>query len=236
MNRKTKFIITCEHGGNKIPSKYSHLFDSKGKAALNTHRGWDPGALIIAKAIKKQLKVPLIYAEISRLLIDLNRSLGNKGSFSEFSDSLNDSDKSKVIAAHYASYRTEVEQAIAKEVSKNSKVLHFSMHSFTPVFNGETRNCEIGLLYDPKRNTESEISRYIKAELKISHPELRVRLNYPYKGTSDGFTPYLRKKNPDRSYSGIEIEFNHGYFKGENLALIAKTIGQILLKYQASLR
>ena len=236
MNRKTKIIITCEHGGNNIPQAYSHLFNSRTKAVLNTHRGWDPGALTIASAIKKHLKVPLIYSEVSRLLIDLNRSLGNKGSFSEFSNILSDADKSKVIATHYKPYRNKVEQTISKAISANTKVLHFSMHSFTPIFRGETRNCEIGLLYDPKRQTESKISRFIKAELKISHPKLRVRLNYPYKGISDGFTPCLRKQNLDRDYSGIEIEFNHGYFKGEKLAPIANTIGQILKKYQASLK
>ena len=36
---------------------------------------------------------------------------------------------------------------------------------------------------------------------------MKVRFNYPYKGTSDGLTTTLRKKFGPR-YVGIEIEIN----------------------------
>ena len=36
-------IITCEHGGNKIPNEYKHLFDDD-ISILQTHKAYDAGA------------------------------------------------------------------------------------------------------------------------------------------------------------------------------------------------
>jgi hypothetical protein len=40
---------------------------------------------------------------------------------------------------------------------------------------------------------------------------MKVRFNYPYKGTSDGLTTTLRKKFGPQ-YVGIEIEINQKFF------------------------
>jgi hypothetical protein len=39
-------------------------------------------------------------------------------------------------------------------------------------------------------------------------PELRLRRNYPYQGRGDGLTALLRKRHPDDTYVGIELEVN----------------------------
>ena len=44
------FIITCEHGGNRIPAPYRRLFRGQ-RALLDSHRGYDPGSLVMAKAL-----------------------------------------------------------------------------------------------------------------------------------------------------------------------------------------
>ena len=46
-----KLILTCEHGGNEIPTKYANYFD-KHQAILKTHRGFDLGALDYFKHLK----------------------------------------------------------------------------------------------------------------------------------------------------------------------------------------
>ena len=46
-------IITCEHGGNKIPKVYQYLFEDD-ISILQTHKAYDPGALELAKAISKK--------------------------------------------------------------------------------------------------------------------------------------------------------------------------------------
>ena len=87
------------------------------------------------------------------------------------------------------------------------EIIHLGIHSFTPELNGKVRNTDIGILYDPARPQERAYANVIKAEIKRLYPAMKVRFNYPYKGTSDGLTTTLRKKFGP-GYVGIEIEIN----------------------------
>ena len=49
MPRELFPIITCEHAGNEVPARYRDLLRGS-EALLQTHRGWDPGALSVASA------------------------------------------------------------------------------------------------------------------------------------------------------------------------------------------
>ena len=69
-------VITCEHGGNRIPAPYRDLFHTH-QALLDSHRGYDPGALIMARALATAFAAPLVTSTVSRLLVDLNRSVGH---------------------------------------------------------------------------------------------------------------------------------------------------------------
>ena len=70
------FLITCEHGGNRVPAPYRRLFRGR-RALLDSHRGYDPGALVMARALAAAFTAPLVTSTVSRLLIDLNRSTGH---------------------------------------------------------------------------------------------------------------------------------------------------------------
>ena len=45
-------------------------------------------------------------------------------------------------------------------------------------------------------------------DLADNFPGIRIRYNYPYRGTADGMTSYLRKRFAARTYLGIVIELN----------------------------
>ena len=49
------FLVTCEHGGNRIPAPCRRLFRGQ-RALLDSHRGYDPGALVMAKALAAALR------------------------------------------------------------------------------------------------------------------------------------------------------------------------------------
>jgi hypothetical protein len=57
-----------------VPSRYRALFRDQ-EAVLKTHRGSDLGALWLARELATALEAPLFAGSVSRLLIDLNRSL-----------------------------------------------------------------------------------------------------------------------------------------------------------------
>jgi len=201
-----QIIITCEHGGNEVPSSYARLFRGA-DGILKTHLGYDIGALAVAKDIAAVLHAPLHASTTTRLLIDLNRSVGHTSCFSEFTNGLDNLAKLALIRRYYAPYRTAVEKQIGSWVKRGRRVLHLSVHSFTPVLRGVRRNADIGLLYDSRRTREKELVASWLWTLSLESPH-RVRRNYPYLGRSDGFTTALRRQFPAARYLGIELEIN----------------------------
>ncbi|WP_151636691.1 N-formylglutamate amidohydrolase [Noviherbaspirillum aerium] len=206
MSRPDFLFITCEHGGNRIPARYRHLFADH-EALLHTHRGYDAGALRMARDMSRALSAPLAASTVSRLLIDLNRSPGHPRLYSEATRPATSDMREEIFRRHYLPYRSRVEADIAQAVDGGARVIHVSCHSFTPELDGDVRNADIGLLYDPSRAAEVELCRRWRSALRV-RTGLRIRMNYPYSGTSDGFTVHLRRRFPAGSYLGIELEIN----------------------------
>jgi len=208
-NERYAFLVTCEHGGNRIPTHYRDCFAGK-ETLLQSHCGYDPGALSMARGIVRQLGSPLIYSTISRLLVDLNRSLRNPRLHSENIQRLSVKSRRKIVERYYLPIRARAEAVIDHAVAKGKCVIHISSHSFTPELDGVVRHADIGLLYDPGRSGEVALCSEWQACLKDREPGLRVRRNYPYAGKSDGFTAFLRRRFSATEYVGIELEINQG--------------------------
>ncbi|WP_138434797.1 N-formylglutamate amidohydrolase [Winogradskyella algicola] len=213
-----KLVLTCEHGGNVIPKAYAKQFTDR--EILKTHRGFDLGALDLFEYLEP-LAEASFYNINSRLLIELNRSLIHKQLFSEFTTPLSRAEKNNIIKTYYLPYRTAVEHKIANLIASNNKVVHLSIHSFTPKLNGDIRNCDVGLLYDSRKKEEQEFCSHFKTEILNYNSDLNVRFNYPYLGKADGFTTFLRKQFP-KNYLGIEIEVNQKFCKNNKMNIQIK--------------
>lgn len=201
-------MLTCEHAFNTIPQEYQDLFINA-KEILESHRGYDPGALDLFNELKDLADFSSFH-KTGRLLVEVNRSKGHPNLFSEFTKNLSETSKTKLLDEYYFPYRNSVEKQISSLIGKGEKLLHFSVHTFTPNLNEEIRNTDIGLLYDPSRNGEKEFCINFKRNLKDQDPDLKIRFNYPYLGKADGFTTYLRKRFPE-NYMGIELEVNQKF-------------------------
>jgi predicted N-formylglutamate amidohydrolase len=201
------FIITCEHGGNKIPAPYRRLFRGQ-RALLDSHRGYDPGSLIMAKALASAYRAPLVASTVSRLLIDLNRSIGHPQLFSAVTRAAPARARAQIVEQYYRPYRVQVERLVSQAVSRGHRVIHISSHSFTAELDGRVRGADVGLLYHPGRRGEAEACARWKEALAALAPELRVRRNYPYAGRGDGLTSHLRARFAQCDYVGIELEIN----------------------------
>jgi predicted N-formylglutamate amidohydrolase len=201
------FMITCEHGGNRIPARYRRLFRGE-RALLDSHRGYDPGALVMAKALARSRGAPLVASTVSRLLVDLNRSVGHPQLFSAVTRAAPAQTRAQIIAIYYRPYRLQVERLVTQAVERGDRVIHISSHSFTAELDGRVRDADVGLLYDPGRPGEAEACAHWKKSLAASASELRVRRNYPYAGKGDGLTTHLRRHFTQSDYIGIELEVN----------------------------
>jgi len=212
---RRRLVLTCEHGGNRIPARYLPLFVGRDRL-LHSHRGYDRGALWLARWLARALRAPLYAAANSRLLIDLNRSLHNPRVCSDQTRRLSHSERDNIVARYYSPHRDRIEQHIGKLTTRDVPVLHIAVHSFTPRLGGLTRNADVGLLYDPRRPSERDFCIGWQVALKAAAPHLCVRRNYPYRGSDDGLTSHLRCRFPRRLYLGVELEINQRHVTDSN--------------------
>ncbi|MEZ5573873.1 MAG: N-formylglutamate amidohydrolase [Halioglobus sp.] len=204
------FIVTCEHGGNRIPAAYRGLFRGKNKL-LSSHFGFDPGALHMAKALAGALDAPLLASTTSRLLIDLNRPSGHRHLYSAVTRNVPAEMHAEIVSKYYQPYLAEVEQRVGDLVERGKRVIHIASHSFTPELNGVVRRADVGLLYRPNRRSEKQLCARWKAKLAECAPTLKVRRNYPYCGKAAGLTEQLRRRFSADHYVGIELEVNQHF-------------------------
>jgi predicted N-formylglutamate amidohydrolase len=162
----------------------------------------------MARELANRFRAPLVAATVSRLLVDLNRSVGNRALYSDATRALSPALHAQILARHYLPYRTEVETIVASAVGAGRRVVHVSSHSFTPVLDGSVRNADIGLLYDPARPGERALCARWAAVLAPAIAPLHVRRNYPYQGRNDGLTLHLRRRYSAPNYVGVELEIN----------------------------
>ncbi|MEZ4655779.1 MAG: N-formylglutamate amidohydrolase [Candidatus Eisenbacteria bacterium] len=202
-------LVTCEHGGNRVPPRYRALFREHGEL-LRSHRGFDAGALATARLIARTLSAPLVDATVTRLVVDLNRTERSATRFSEITRPLSDEERDRILRDHYQPHWNAVRRALSRlrERPRVTTVLHVASHSFTPVWKGRERRTDIGLLFDPQRASEARFARIWQRELRRLAPELAVHRNAPYRGWTDGMTSELRRGLPAARYLGFELEVN----------------------------
>lgn len=215
-----KIIITCEHAGNHVPINYLEPFQANIEVLL-THEAVDFGALELAKSFAKRCGNYFCAAKTTRLLVDLNRSLHHPQLFSLFTKNISAIKKEALLIKYYYPYRKNVEDYVKKMILTNEKVVHLSVHSFTPYFKNVARPTDIGFLYNPKRQAEKQFCASWKKNFTLIMPSLTVNCNAPYRGTADGFVTYLRKKFPE-NYIGIELEVNQKLIFDESLLSIVR--------------
>lgn len=200
-------LLTCEHASNRVPAPYRSLF-AAAPGVLQTHRGWDVGAMALAQSMARATGAPLYAGRVTRLLVDLNRSPGHPKLLSQFTRQLPAAQQRELIARYHTVHWRVVQRHIRRRIARGERVVHVAVHSFTPVLDGKRRRADIGLLYDPSRRWEGQLVMAWQAALKAVLPRHAVMRNSPYRGTSDGLPTALRRVFPAGSYAGIELEIN----------------------------
>lgn len=225
-------VLSCEHGGHRVPAAWSARFRGAG-ALLRSHRGWDRGALELARELARRFRAPLAACTTTRLLADPNRSRSHPRLFSERTRGLSEAEREALLDRVWRPHREAVEACVRAQ-PRGALVLHLSVHSFTPVLDGERRRADAALLYDPGRAPERALADRWWGELGELRPDLRLRRNYPYRGVADGLTTHLRRRFGARRYAGLELEVNQRFPAGGAAAWralrgdLARSLGAVL--------
>jgi len=207
-----RLVVSCEHGGHDVPARWRCCFRGR-VALLRSHRGWDAGALELARGLARRLRAPLVATTTTRLLVDTNRSAGHARRFSEATRGLPVPERARIVAEHWAPHRARVENAVVA-ASSGALAVHVACHSFTPMLDGVARTVDVGLLFDPRRPPEAALAGAWQAALQQEVPGLRVRRNAPYRGVADGLATSIRRRLGDARYAGIELEVGQALVRG----------------------
>ena len=143
----------CEHASNHIPPEYGAL--GLPAAELQRHIAWDIGAHDLAVRLGSLLDAPVVLCGTSRLVIDCNRPPGVPSSIPERSEAtdipgnrrLDQAEREKREAAYFWPFQNSVSNLLdrRREAGRPTRVV--GVHSFTPVFLGEARIWQAGVLY-----------------------------------------------------------------------------------------
>jgi predicted N-formylglutamate amidohydrolase len=205
-------VVSCEHASHRVPARYENL--GLDAATLRSHIAWDIGAREVARSFARALGGKSHEGRWSRLVADLNRSASHQKVIAESSfgiaipgnHSLDPAERERRLETFWRPYRDTVESVVRAAIDGAGRCVHLSVHSFTPEVDGRARNADVGILYDPARRAEAALAHGWARE--IAAAGLRVRLNYPYRGTADGFCKTLRQRFPASAYVGVELELN----------------------------
>ncbi|MBW2473982.1 MAG: N-formylglutamate amidohydrolase [Deltaproteobacteria bacterium] len=207
-------LLTCEHAVNAVPERWQHLFQGNTEV-LETHLGWDRGAAKLAQTLARELSAPCFMAQVSRLLLDHNRSPHNRMLWSEFSRDLSPPEKTLLLEDFYHPFRDQAGSWLAARHGNGERLVHIAVHSFTPVLDSKVRDIDVGLLYDTARPDEAFFADIWRSRLLASKPTLKVRFNVPYRGRSDCHGKTYRYMYGSRDYVFIELEINQALVADE---------------------
>jgi predicted N-formylglutamate amidohydrolase len=148
-NLNNHIVITCEHATNNLPDDYSWSENDK-RNFVDEHWGLDIGAFEAAHNLAKELKCVFVHSLYSRLLLDPNRSIVSDTLFRRFGDGkevdlnkdMTFEEEQKRIKRFYLPY-CEALREVSLKIDPNYIL---SIHSFTPIYQGEARSMEIGVL------------------------------------------------------------------------------------------
>lgn len=191
----SRIVMVCEHAANAMPAPWDGLgLDPATRAA---HVAWDPGALGLARGLAARLDAALVHAPVSRLVHDLNRAPDHPGAMPERSEiheipgnrAISALQRAARVAAVYAPFHATLAGLIAQRIALGLRPVIVTVHSFTPVWHGQPRSMEFGVIHDDDRPGEDAFARAI---LAAETSGLQAALNVPY-SAADGVTHLLRR-------------------------------------------
>jgi predicted N-formylglutamate amidohydrolase len=172
---RSPIVLTCEHASDHLPVPWG---DDAWLQPL--HWAVDLGIADFTRALAQRLDARGTLAGFSRLWIDANRPLYSTTLFRDVADGrpvhlnvdLPDHERLARILACWRPFHDAVDAMIAEHPAR----LLLSMHSFTPIYEGNVREVEIGVLFD------DEDARAARLAELLEPSGYCVRLNEPYSG------------------------------------------------------
>lgn len=171
----------------------------------------DAPATYVAQRLASKLQVRLLLNRYSPDLINVSHSLHHRSLFPKQTRAWSTDQRQQLIETIYEPYRASVKQAIQAGLDRAGYLIHLSISTFNIQKNKKIQRADAGLLYDPACEHEVDLCLDLVDELYEEVPMLRVRRNYPGRGTTDRLTKAMRAEFADENYFGIELMLNRAW-------------------------
>ena len=209
------FFLTADHAGRAIPMALGDL--GVPKAEMERHIAWDIGIAATTEHLSALLDATAVLQTYSRLVIDCNRDPAWLSAMPEVSEhtpipgniNLTAADKAARVETIFTPYHNRITALLNARRDAGRRTIVVAMHSFTPVFKGESRAMQIGVLY----NRDPTFSR-ILLDLLEAEGDLVIGDNAPYAitETSDYGIPIHAER---RGLPHVEIEIRQDLIAGD---------------------
>ena len=206
--RNTPLFIFGDHASRYIPEKYCNL--GLPNEDLDRHIAWDIGTETVVKELCKTFGCSGQIAEVSRLVIDLNRHLTSPSLIPIKSDGtvikrnmdLSELERKERIDNFYKPYHAGINDSLGK--LENPLVI--SIHSFTKKPRlGHLRTVDMGLLV---KHDEQTAKRF-QNQLSLYGAHLNLGINEPYSAYDLNHTIDENVSPRSLRHLAIEIRQDH---------------------------
>ncbi len=178
---RSDLFLTADHAGRIIPRNLGRL--GLPESELDRHIAWDIGIAAVTERLSAALDATAVLQTYSRLVIDCNRDPSVASSIPEISEStpipgnldLTPAQREARRTAVFDPYHACIRSLLDARQAAQRRSVYVAMHSFTPVFKGESRAMQVGVLY----NRDAQLAN-IMLDLLRAEGDLVVGDNAPY--------------------------------------------------------
>ncbi len=212
---RSDIFLTADHAGRAIPRSLGRL--GVPEDDLVRHIAWDIGIAAVTECLSEALDATAALQSYSRLVIDCNRDPGVPSSIPDVSEAtvipgnmgLSAEQRAARREAIFEPYHERILSLLDARHATGRRTVFVAMHSFTPVFKGEPRAMQVGVLYNRDRRLAEIMLDLLRAE-----GDLTVGDNAPYavSDVSDYGVPMHAER---RGLPHVEIEIRQDLIADE---------------------
>ncbi len=175
------FVFTCEHATNELPEWEPSPSE---RATLAEHWGWDIGAADLTRALAGLTGSCAVLSRFSRLVCDPNRDPQEpsfvveavEGRPISWNRGLDAAERLRRQSRYFDPYHAAIDRTLHSRRRVGTETRLCAVHSFTPVYLGQTRPMEVGVLFDAWDEHAWRLEGALAAE------GFAAVLNAPYSG------------------------------------------------------
>jgi predicted N-formylglutamate amidohydrolase len=205
--REHGLVLVADHAKRDLPDEYGDL--GLPAEEFQRHIAYDIGVEMVTRKLAARLRAPAVLANFSRLLIDPNRGEDDPTLIRQIYDGtivpanypLAAAERERRLELFYRPYHDAVAAMIASvAAASGGSPFILSVHSFTPVMQGEVRPWQVGVLWDLDDRAARPLIDTLAAD-----PLLTVGDNEPYDGALRGDTAFKHAIVNGFAHALIEI-------------------------------